>query len=93
MSLLMRMATAAFVLAVPVLAVCALAPAGSTPHIVAIAPGEDAVVTGLSNGKKPAKAPAKATKAGETSADVLTEEWVATGGGGSGGGSPKDKTK
>jgi hypothetical protein len=83
----MQVATAAVTLAVAVLAVGAMAPAGA-PQSVTIAPGDDAVLAGQSSVKKAGR-PAKAVPAGESAPEVLAEEWIATGGGSGGGGSPK----
>jgi hypothetical protein len=85
MSKLLRVASVLAVLAVPVVAVCALPPAGTTRT----ADPAEGTVTGQANAKKPAR---PAVRAGEP-AEVLAEEWVATGGGSGGSGSPKDKQK
>ena len=81
---------AVIVLAVPALTVFAFAPAGAA-ETVALAPGDDPVVTGLGMFKQSSAqpAPVQARKAGEAPAEVLAQEWVATGGGSGGGGSPK----
>jgi hypothetical protein len=78
--------TAGVFLAVPLFAVCVL---GSTDaaQTVAIAPG-DVPTTFKMAPARPA-APTPTRKVGEVPAEVLAEEWVATGGGGGSGGSPK----
>jgi hypothetical protein len=80
------MGTAAVFLAVPVFAVGVLG-ASSTPETVAIAPGD----MPSTFKKAPARpvAPTPSRQVGEVPAEVLAEEWVATGGGGGSGGSPK----
>jgi hypothetical protein len=83
----MHVLTAALALAVAGLAVGAFAPAGA-PDIVPIAAGEGSLVSTKAAVKKPA-AKTKAAPAGEASPEVLAEEWIATGGGSGGGGSPK----
>src|SRR5262249_21792763 len=86
---LMQVATAAVVLAVAVLAGGAFAPAGGAPHTVPIAPGDDAVLAARLSSQKPSKPATKPARAGEAAPEVLAEEWIATGGGSGGGGSPK----
>jgi hypothetical protein len=84
--------TAAIILAVPVFAVCVFASSAAT-QTVAINPGDDPLANGLSTFRKaPARrapAPVRPAKVGETPAEVQAQEWVATGGGGGSGGSPK----
>jgi hypothetical protein len=78
--------TAVVFLAVPTLAVCVLASSDAV-QTVAIAAGDV-----QSTFKKLPARPAVQTptrKAGETPTEVLAEEWVATGGGSGGSGSPK----
>jgi hypothetical protein len=84
-------AVAALMLAVPAVAVFAFALPGAA-DAVTIAPDDDPVANGLSVFKQSPARPAaqpRRGKAGETPAEVLAEEWVATGGGNGGGGSPK----
>jgi hypothetical protein len=78
--------TAAVFLAVPVFAVGVLGASG-TPEAVAIAPGD--VPTTFKQAPARPAAPTPSRQAGEVPAEVLAEEWVATGGGSGPGGSPK----
>jgi hypothetical protein len=77
--------TAAIFLAVPVFAVGVLG-SSDTPQTVAIAPGD--VPSTFKQPPARSVAPTPTRKVGEAPAEVLAEEWVATGGGGGPGGSP-----
>ena len=77
---------AAVFLAVPVFAAGVLGSSG-TPETVAIAPGDVPSTFKKAPARPAATTPSR--QAGEVPAEVLAEEWVATGGGGGSGGSPK----
>jgi hypothetical protein len=71
----------ALLLSVPALAVWAFTPSYGAPLTVAIAPGDDPVVDRLSTVQKAPAAPTLTAQAGETPAEVLTQDWVFTGSG------------
>jgi hypothetical protein len=83
----------AAMLAVAALAVCLIVPSGAAG--TAIAPGDDPASNPMAlfrqGPARPTEAPSPAAPArvGEASAEVLAEEWVATGGGNGPHGSPK----
>jgi hypothetical protein len=83
--------TAATILAVPALAVGVL-PSSGAIETVSIAPGDDPLVNELSTFQQAPARPAaqpRSARGSEAPAEIMAQEWVATGGGGGPHGSPK----